>query len=234
MSEWSMKRFWSQTGYSAHGGGYQITLDDRPVRTPAKSLLVVPSEAIATHIAAEWDAQEDAVDPTTMPWTRSSNAAIDKVAVQRGEVAAHLAEYAGTDLLCYRADGPESLIERQQVSWDPVLRWASETHGIQLSVTAGIMPVVQSEEVTAQTHDAMSRMSDFQLTGFYDLVTLSGSFLLALAVTENYLPAEAVWGLSRLDDEWQIEQWGEDEEAREMTEIKRSAFLHAAVFFQAA
>lgn len=234
MSEWAMKRFWRAASVHTCDGGYQIKLDSRTVRTPAKAELIVPTREIAQLVAAEWDAQEERVDPVSMPWTRSSNAAIDKVATQRAEVEAHLAEYAGTDLLCYRAEQPEALAERQREAWDPLLDWARTVFGAGLDVTAGVMPIGQVPDALSCLTEQMRPMSDFQITAFHDLVSLSGSFVLALAVTEGRTPAETAWDTSRIDEKWQIEQWGHDEESAEHAEIKQSAFLHAARFYQAA
>lgn len=232
MSEWAMKRFWKAVTVEPEGAGFAVRLDGRLIKTPAKRLLQVPSEAMATRIAEEWEAQVEIVDPTAMPWTRSANAAIDKVAVQRAEVMAHLADYAGSDLLCYRADGPDSLVARQQETWDPVLDWLSTRFDVRLAVAAGVMPVEQSADDIARLARAMTPMSDFQLTGFYDLVTLSGSFGLALATVHDVQPAADLWAASRLDEVWQIEQWGDDEEAAEVAALKEQAFLHATEVFR--
>lgn len=234
MSEWALKRFWTAVSVAERHDGFEVLLDGRQVKTPAKQALVLPSRRIADAVALEWQAQVETVDPTTMPWTRSANAALDKVAVQRAEVAAHLAEYAGTDLLSYRADGPDSLIARQAAHWDPVLAWLKDRYDVQLAVTSGVMPVTQEPAVLRQLADAMTPMSDFQLTGFYDLVTLTGSYVIALAATESYAPPSSLWDLSRLDEDFQIEQWGVDAEAADLAAIKRSAFFHAHQFFQAA
>ncbi len=234
MSEWAMKRFWTAATVEQGASGFEVRLDGRPVKTPAKRLLTVPTETVAVRIAAEWDAQEKAVDPMTMPWTRSANAALDKVATQREEVANHLADYAASDLLCYRADGPEALVSRQAEVWDPLLDWASDTFGARLKVTAGVMPIAQEQADIERLAARMRGMSAFQLTGFYDLVTLTGSFVLGLAAAEKRDDPKAHWALSRIDEDWQIEQWGEDEEAAEAAEIKRIAFFHATEFFHAA
>ncbi len=232
MSEWAMKRFWKAVTVEPEGAGFAVRLDGRSIKTPAKRLLQVPSEAMATRIAEEWEAQVEIVDPTVMPWTRSANAAIDKVAVQRAEVMAHLTDYAGSDLLCYRADGPDSLVARQQETWDPVLEWLAGRFDVRLATTAGVMPVAQTPDDVARLARTMEPMSDYQLTGFYDLVTLSGSFGLALATAYEFQSAAESWAASRLDEVWQIEQWGEDEEAAEVAELKKQAFFHATeVYF---
>ena len=227
MSEWAMKRFWTEVSVQPETGGVAVRLDGRPVRTPAKALLLAPNQAVAEKIAQEWDAQEKTVDPNTMPWTRTTNAAIDKVAVQRPEVTEHLASYAGTDLLCYRADGPASLVARQCETWDPIIERLQSEFGVKLNVTQGVMPVEQNCDDLSRLTSAMGDMTDFQLAGFHDLVTLSGSFALGLAVTRNWATPDQLWAASRLDESWQIEQWGEDEEASEAAQIKKVAFLHA-------
>ncbi len=234
MSEWAMKRFWKAATFEQTDGGFDVRLDGRSVKTPAKRALILPTESMACQVALEWDAQEETVDPTAMPWTRSANAAIDKVSTQRLEVMGHLASYAETDLLCYRAEGPESLVERQNLAWNPLLDWTAEKYGARLTLASGVMPVSQSQANLERLAATMRGMSAFQLTGFYDLVTLTGSFLLALAATEGKESPEALWAHSRLDELWQIEQWGEDEEATEHAELKKTAFFHAISFYKAA
>lgn len=227
MSEWAMKRFWTEVTVEVEADGFSIRLDGRMVRTPAKSQLIAPNKAVAERVAREWEAQNDQVDTTTMPWTRTVNAAIDKVAVQRTEVEAHLASYADTDLLCYRAEGPETLQLRQSEAWDPILDWLSKEFGVSLAVTQGVMPVSQTPAHLATLAATMGPMSHLQLTGFHDLVTLTGSFSLGLATAHNLKSAPELWAASRVDETWQIEQWGEDEEAKESEEHKKNAFLHA-------
>jgi chaperone required for assembly of F1-ATPase len=234
LSEWALKRFWTTVDVAPCDGGCEVLLDGRRVKTPAKRALVLPTQRVADEVAREWGEQVETVDPTTMPWTRSANAALDKVAPQRDEVTAHLADYAGTDLLSYRAAGPQALTDRQAELWDPILAWLDGKFHARLNVTSGVMPIIQSPDVLARLAAAMTPMSDFQLTGFYDLVTLTGSYAIALAATEGYGSAESLWALSRLDESFQIEQWGDDEEAAEHAAIKKSAFLHANDFFHSA
>lgn len=233
MSEWALKRFWREVSVVEEDGGFAVRLDNRPVKTPAKRALVLPTRAVADNVALEWEAQVEKVNPTTMPWTRSANAAIDKVATQRAEVAAHLADYAGSDLLCYRAEGPGGLVVRQTRAWDALLDWAEETYGARLAVTHGVMPIEQKPSQVATLGRAMEDMTDFQLTGFHDLVTLSGSYVIGLAAANDHLAALDLWAMSRLDEDWQIEQWGEDEEASAHAALKRDAFLHAREVYHA-
>ncbi|MEJ8562518.1 ATP12 family protein [Yoonia sp. GPGPB17] len=232
MSDWQPKRFWKQAKTEACEGGFTVKLDGRPVRTPAKAPLTLPTQAMADAIAQEWDAQEEVVDPRTMPVTRGANAAIDKVRTQRDEVIALLAEYGDSDLLCYRAAGPEALIERQANAWDPMLDWAAETLGARLFVGEGVMHVTQKPEVLAKLTAEVASFDDFALAAVHDLISLSGSLILALAITRQAITVEEAWLLSRIDEHWQIEQWGEDEEAAAAEFTKKTAFFDAAQFYR--
>lgn len=231
MSTWKAKRFWKESSAEPCEGGFTVVLDGRSVKTPAKTPLVVPTLQMAQAIAAEWDAQEGEVDPNTMPVTRSANAALDKVATQHAEVAGLIADYGGTDLLCYRADAPQALIARQAELWDPVLEWAAEALGARLAVASGVMHVAQDPQVLEALKARVVGMTPFQLAAFHDLVGLSGSLLLGFAAVADLHPIDEIWALSRVDETWQAEQWGGDEEAAEHAEIKRQAFLHAKRFF---
>ena len=232
MSGWTAKRFWTETCVEEVDGGFTIRLDGRPVKTPAKTLLIVPTRAMADQIAAEWDAQQGKIDPRTMPWTRSANAALDKVATQFAEVAAMLAAYGDTDLLCYRADGPAELALRQTEGWDPLLAWSAAALNAPLNATTGVMHLGQPAESLARLTARIGQMTAFQLTGFHDLVAISGSLVLALAVADQRLPAEEAWRLSRLDEHWQAEVWGRDEEAEMLEAARHEGFLHAERFYR--
>lgn len=232
MSDWKPKRFWKNAATTACEGGFTVLLDGRPVRTPAKAALEMPTLAMAQAVALEWDAQEDVVDPRTMPVTRGVNATIDKVRTQRAEVAGLLSEYGDSDLLCYRAAGPEELIARQVEGWDPVLDWAAESMDVRLFVGEGVMHVAQTPTALEKLQTQVAAFDDFALAALHDLVSLSGSLVLALAVTKDAMTADAAWLLSRIDEHWQIEQWGADDEAAEAEKIKHAAFLDAARFYQ--
>ena len=234
MSAWAPKRFWQNATVVAQDDGFAVHLDGKSVRTPGKRALVVPTDAMAQRIAAEWQAQEEKIDPESMPWTRSANSAIEKVSEARAGVEDHLIDYAGTDLLCYRATGPASLIARQTAAWDPILDWAEQTFKAKLVTTSGVMPVAQPEESLKRLAQAMPPMSNFQMTGFYELVALSGSFLIGLAAIHSFRSDADLWAASRIDETWQFEQWGADEEAAEAAEVKKSAFLHATEFYRSA
>lgn len=231
MSAWAARRFWTNASVLSVEGGFTIHLDARPVRTPLKAALVVPTRALAEAVAAEWQAQEGRIDPETMPFTRTANSAIDKVAPQMDEVAAMLASYGGSDLLCYRAEGPPDLVSRQAEAWDPILIWALENLGADLLVTEGVMHVEQPPESLSRLQERVAVLTPFQLAAFHDLVAISGSLVLALAVTAGRVTAEDAWRLSRIDEDWQISLWGEDEEAAEVAARKRAAFLQADRFY---
>ena len=205
-------------------------MDGRPVKTPSKQVLRAPTEALARAVAAEWDAQDGEVDPGKMPLTRLTNSALDKVAVQFDGVAEMLADYGANDLLCYRAEEPACLVERQAVAWDPMLEWARETLGVSLVVQSGVMPIDQSEAAKSELLRRTKALDVFALTAFHELVTLPGSWILGYAVLREKLTPESAWDAALVDDYWQEEQWGADEEAVEMRQIKRDAFLIAHEF----
>lgn len=231
MSAWKAKRFWTKAEAEPCEGGFTVRLDGRPVKTPAKAALVVPTQAMAQAIAAEWDAQSGEVKPATMPVTRAANSAIDKITAQRDEVVEIIAAYGQSDLLCYRAVAPVALIARQAAGWDPVLDWAEAALGARLVVTAGVVHVAQPSDALARLTARVAGMTEFQLAGLHDLVAISGSLVLALAVTEGRLGDDEAWALSRIDESWQIEQWGADEEAAELEAFRRVAFGEASRFY---
>lgn len=231
MSEWAPKVFWTKAEAVEAEGGWTVALDGRRVRTPAKAPLVVPTQGLAQAMAAEWAAQQDKVDPTTMPFTRTANAAIDKVVAQHAEVAQMLADYGDSDLLCYRAETPRDLADRQAASWDPILEWAADRYGARLQPRAGVMHAPQSPQALEKLGAAVAAQDQFRLAAFHDLVTISGSLVMGLAAAEGAFDIDQLWQASRVDEAYQIEQWGDDEEAAETTELKRQAFLHANRFY---
>jgi len=231
MSEWAIKRFWKSADYRETADGFSVELDGRSVRTPAKKPLVVPTEKLAHRISKEWQAVVEKIDPEVMPFTRSANAAIDKVAIQHDDVAEMVAGYAETDLLCYRADSPDALVHRQSEAWDGFLDWAAREKGLELRVASGVMPVSQKPESLAAARAYTAGLSPFELTAYHDLVGLTGSFILGLAAAEARESAENIWNISRIDESWQEEQWGVDDEASETAERKRRQFEHACSFF---
>lgn len=231
MSEWKAKRFWKAAAVVQAEGGFAVELDGRGVKTPAKQALHLPTRAMAEAVAVEWDAQENIINPNTMPVTKTANAAIDKVMVQHAEVADMLAAYGDSDLLCYRADAPEELVARQIELWDPMLDWAEERLGARLLPRTGVMHIPQDPKAVGLLRDQTHALDPFELAAFHDLVSLSGSLVLGFAASRSARPAEELWNISRLDELWQEEQWGEDEDATALALIKRDAFLHAVRMF---
>ncbi|WP_138935507.1 ATP12 family chaperone protein [Roseovarius arcticus] len=231
MSEWAAKRFWKEASVTEADTGYGIALDGRPVKTPAKAALVVPTRALAQSIAAEWNAVAERIDPRVMPMTRSANAAIDKVAHQHAEVADMLAAYGETDLLCHRAIAPQELVLRQSEEWDPLLDWADSFLNARLMQTPGVIPADQDSVALERLRARVHAQDNFALTALHDLVSLSGSLIIGLAAQNGAYAPDMLWQTSRLDEAWQAELWGADDEAEQMAAIKRAAFLHAHEFF---
>ncbi len=231
MSDWTAKRFWAKAHVTETAGGFGVLLDTRTLMTPFKSPLVVPSQRLATWIAAEWDAQSGRIDPDTMPATRTANSAIDKVAPQRIAVADMLADYGGSDLLCYRAGGPDGLMAAQNAAWNPLLVWATQALDAPLHVTTGVMPVAQPVASLERLHDRVHAFDHFALAGFNDMVSLSGSLIIGFAVASRRIDAETGWRASRVDEDWQAAIWGKDDEASANATLKKQAFLTAWRFF---
>lgn len=231
MSEWKTKRFWKQAHVQRRDEGFVVLLDERKLLTPGKAELVMPTEEMAQAVAAEWDEQPKVVNPLTMPVTRSANSAIDKVASQRAEVAEMVASYGGTDMICYRAESPDGLVKRQADAWDPLLSWSENHLHAPLITAKGIVHVAQSDSSLNRLSTMVSKFTDFELTGFHDLVGLSGSLIIGFAAIHGFQSPEILWNLSRVDEQWQVDQWGEDEEATAMAGKKRDGFLHAHRFF---
>lgn len=226
----AMKRFYKQATVSPEAGGVAILLDGRPVRTPGRSLLRVPTEELAEAIAGEWNLQGEQIEPRSMPLTGLANAAIDRVEPDPAAFGRTLAEYGESDLLCYRAEGPESLIERQSRVWDPLLGWARTRFGIEIETTAGVMHRRQAPGTVEQLGLAVASRGAFQLAGLAPLVTIAGSLIIALALAEGAIGLEAAWDAAMLDEAWQAEQWGADPLAAASLENRRREFEGAYLF----
>ena len=208
-----MKRFYKRAGTAAAAGGFAVVLDDRPVRTPAKAGLVLPNRPLAEAIAAEWRLQGERIEPATMPLMRLASTAIDRVAPQRDSVIDAVAAYAGTDLVCFRADGPAELAARQEAAWRPLLDWLDRRYGARLEVTAGIVPVPQGTAALDRLRAAVAAFDDFRLTALQTATAAAGSLAIGLALVEGELDARAAFAVSQVDEAFQLEQWGDDAEA---------------------
>jgi chaperone required for assembly of F1-ATPase len=195
------------------GGGYRVLLDGKPVRTPARALLALPTRALTEAVAGEWEAQQEHIDPAAMPLTRLANSAIDGVRGREAAVRADIVKYAASDLLCYRATEPNGLVRRQVETWDPVLAWARDALAAHLQVAKGVMPVTQPEAAQQAVARALDGQNAFALAALHVMTTLTGSALLALAHARGRLTAEQAWVAAHVDEDWQIGTWGEDAEA---------------------
>jgi chaperone required for assembly of F1-ATPase len=221
VTQWAAKRFWTAVSVVPEAHGYAIRLDARAVKTPAKQPLIVPTKGMA----------QGRVNPETMPFTRSANSAIDKVTPQFDAVVNLTAAYGASDLLCYRAEGPVELTTLQAQHWDPLLAWAEATFGVDLQVTIGVMPIDQPAQTITRLREQVASLTPFQLTAFHDIVALTGSLMLALAVTAGRLTVDAAWNHSRVDDDWQISLWGADEDAAALAAFRNAALQHAGRFY---
>lgn len=234
MSEWKSRKFWTDVAIDRVDEGWRVMLDGRPIRTPFRSPLHLPTEPLARMVADEWSAQEDQIRPDRMPATRRANSAIDKVIPERRGVVDVIAAYGETDLLCYRAEAPAQLVREQARAWDPVLDWAAREIGARLSVTSGVIPVDQEPGAIGRFRVELDALDPFALTAMHDLVSLTGSLVLGIAVGRDALAPDRAWQLSCLDEDWQISQWGRDDEADAAAAHKRADFLDAVKFHRAA
>ena len=225
-----MKRFYKDVAVISGEAAHEIQLDGRPVRTPARAALALPTARLAEAVAEEWRRQGDTVDPRSMPFTGLANGAIDQIAPNRESFAAGVANYGTSDLLCYRAEGPAQLVEREAAAWDPLLDWARRRYDVTFRVTQGIIPVDQPPETLERLDAAVKALDPFTLAGLSTLVTLSGSLVCGLAVVEGGHDADTIWTASEIDEAWEVEQWGEDAEAAARSARRREEFAMARRF----
>lgn len=231
-----MKKFYSDVAVAEDDAGLRITLDGRDVRTPAKHVLQMPHRPLADAIAAEWSAQEDDIVPTTMPLTRLANTAIDRVADARDIVIEEVMRFAETDLVCHRVSHPPELASRQAAAWDPLVDWLDETIGARLEVTDGIFALEQpvAALVALRAHIADPASYDaFRLTGLHTATASAGSIVIGLAVANDVLSAEDAFDQSLIEENFQIENWGEDSEATKRRESLKADIDAASRFLKA-
>lgn len=229
-----MKRFYKQVAAVQDDGGFGVRLDDRPLRTPRKLPLLLPTAALAEAVAAEWTAQGAEVRPETMPQTRLATTAIDRVRRVRAEVVTAIAGYGATDLVCYHIDGDETLLAKQIGHWRPFRDWLAARHGIRLASTNGIVHLAQAPEVLAKLRAPVEAHDDFGLTALADLVTVTGSLAIGLGLAEGAFELEAGWQAAFVDELHQAEQWGEDAEAAARRMRLKSELSEALIFLDLA
>ena len=229
------KRFFKSITLRDEPGGIAVLLDGRPVRTPGRRPLAVPSQAVAEEVAAEWERQGEVIDPRTMPMTRLVNTVIEAIVDDPAPVREDVARFVESDLLFYRASGPERLVERQRQLWDPVLDWARDSFGARFVLAEGVMYVPQPEASLNAFRDRLAADEDpFRVAALHQATTLTGSALLALALAEGRLAVDEVWALAHVDEDWNIEQWGADEEAMERRAARFDEMRVAAVILAGA
>lgn len=207
-----------------------IALDGRPVKTPMKVALRLPTRDLAEAVAAEWAGQGEEIRPTTMTLTKLANTALDRVAEHRAAIEREVIDYANSDLVCYRADRPPQLVEMQDRGWDPIVDWARTELDAPFQVTDGIMHRPQPEAALTAFGQAVSGLSDFELAAFHSLMTLTGSALIAMMLARQSLTPEAAWTAAHVDEDYQIEHWGLDDEARARREGRHAEFMACCRF----
>lgn len=225
-----MKRFYKLAEAGPVDAGHTVLLDGRPITTPAKQPLIVPYKRLAEEIAREWDAQVETITPSTMPYMQYAATALDRVASQRDTIIEDLTQYGGTDLLCYRAEYPTALVQKQSAAWDPLLQWLKDRHGVSLTVTTGIAHVAQDEGVLSVMKTVLEAQSDLQLAAIHEIVSLTGSLVVTLAVIDQHLTAEQAFDISEIDETHIIEEWGEEAEAAERRKNNKNSLAAATEF----
>jgi chaperone required for assembly of F1-ATPase len=206
------KRFYEKSAIEPNEGAFRVLLDGKPVKTPARRMLAAPVKTLATEIAAEWNAQKDVIDPSRMPLTRLANSVIDGVVDAPGPVMDEIEKYLGSDLLFYRADGPEGLTQAQERHWDPVVAWARDHLGARFILAEGVVFAPQPNEAIAAARRAIPD-HPWRLGAVHSVTTLTGSALLALALAAGRLDTDAAWAAAHVDEDWNLATWGQDEAA---------------------
>ena len=225
------KRFYKDAGTAAVDGGYHVTLDGRPIRTPSGRVVVVPVQALAEAVAAEWQAQGEIIDPATMPLTRFANSVVQSVIDRTDDVREDMAKYLQSDLLFYRAGHPEGLVAREATHWDPVLDCARDTLGAHFILSEGIMHVTQPDAAVQAARNALPT-GPWAVAAAHVVTTITGSALLALALAQRVRDADQVWAAANVDEDWNVEQWGADEEAMRRRAAKEIDYQAAVRILQ--
>lgn len=227
-----MKRFYKTTGVDAVDGGFRVLLDGRSLKTPARAELVVPVEGLAHAVAEEWDAQAEEIAPDAMPITRLATTAADRMPGLREAAVQEIANYAGTDLVCYRADHPDDLVKRQHAAWQPALDWIAKRYDITFDLTEALVPVAQPEATLERVRSVIEAIDDWPLVGIHGATTSLGSVVLALALWHGRYDADAATNASLVDALFELERWGEERDATRRHDALRRDVRGIARFLQ--
>jgi chaperone required for assembly of F1-ATPase len=225
-----VKRFYEQVNIAPQESGFAIQLDGRPVKTPMKCRLVLPTEHLAQAVQQEWEAQSEKIDPHSMPLTRLANAALDRIEDERAAVIEQILRFCGTDLICYRADAPDSLVEAQAQAWDPILHWLKRDLDIHLPTAVGITPITLDSDVEAKFLKHLEGLGVFTLSGLGAIVSAAGSLCVGLGVLHGHINGEQAYLAASVDDRYQLDRWGADDDAEAQLKGREQDIKAAAVF----
>jgi chaperone required for assembly of F1-ATPase len=228
------RRFYKTVSVTGTTAPFSVMLDGRPLRTPLKRALDLPTEALAEAVAAEWDMQTEKIDPHSMPLTRLANTALDRVATDLDRIIGEIVDFAGSDLVCYRAEKPQGLVELQAKAWKPVLDWARATLAADFQITQGVVHIQQPGSALQAARDYLAHKSAWDLTAIHNITTLTGSALIAAMACTGAIPASEAWAAAHVDEDWQIEQWSWDEEARHRRNHRKREFDNCLRFCELA
>jgi chaperone required for assembly of F1-ATPase len=222
-----VKRFYKTVTAVPAGEDFEIHLDGKPIRTPGRALLTVPTQALADTIVEEWDAVKENVEPHMMPVTGIAYTAIDYMPAHRGEVVDAVAKYAETDLVCYRAEGPRKLQEMHANAFDPMVEWLEERFGVRMAVTQGVIPVTQDPAHLAAIREVIDGIDDLRLAALREIATITGSAAITLALWDNAIDPDMAWSVAQVDEDYHIGMWGEDPQAAIARQARRRAMMAA-------
>jgi len=227
-----MKRFYKTVSVAPADDGYVVKLDGRVIKTPLKEPLTLSTKALANQVAAEWDGQGEEIDPKSMPFTQLSNGAQDLLGQHRDQIVETLVGFIDADLICYRARNPDDLVARQTAHWQPLVDWFADEFGVALNVTNDLSLIAQDQRLAPILRRHIQSYNNFQISALHELATISKSISIALAVTVGRLSVEQAWAVARVDEDFQISRWGEDEEAAENARMLHQSFDEAALLWQ--
>ena len=232
MAKAKIKKFYSNVSVKQEGPGFTVCLDGKSLKTPAKALVLVPGRELAEALAAEWRGQGDEIDLDTLEISRIVHTALDHVGQHREKIVAELTRFGQSDMICYRAEEPEALVQRQAEKWQPLLDWARDTLKAPLETGTGIQPVIQPPASLEALRHHIARHDDISLAALHQAVSLCGSLVIGLALSCGHLSEQAAWSAAQVDEDWQTEKWGHDDEAALRAENRKAALSVAALVLE--